>query len=88
MTPTITLKDLTPEQKKAIAQELKEEEKAAKAAKATNKESLKKLENEVAVKHVGFFIFNRNDIEKGIVELFKDLEPIIDLRCEVFGNEK
>ena len=27
MTPTITLKDLTPEQKKAIAQELKEEEK-------------------------------------------------------------
>ena len=88
MTPTITLKDLTPEQKKAIAQELKEEEKAAKAAKATNKESLKKLENEVAVKHVGFFIFNRNDIEKGIVELFKDLEPIIDLRCEVYGNEK
>lgn len=88
MSETITLKDLTPEQRKAIAQELKEEEKAAKAAKATNKESLKKLENEVAVKHVGFFIFNWNDIEKGIVELFKDLEPIIDLRCEVFGNEK
>lgn len=88
MTKTITLKDLTPEQKKAIAQELKDEAIAAKVAKATNKESLKKLENEVAVKHVGFFIFNRNDIEKGIVELFKDLEPIIDLRCEVFGNEK
>lgn len=88
MSETITLKDLTPEQKKAIALELKEEEKADKAAKAKNKDSLKKLENEVAVKHVGFFIFNRNDIEKGIIELFKDLEPIIDLRCEVFGNEK
>ena len=59
MTQTITLKDLTPEQKKAIAQELKDEAIAAKVAKATNKESLKKLENEVAVKHVGFFIFNR-----------------------------
>lgn len=88
MTETITLKDLTPEQKKSIALELEAEKKAAKAAKAKNKESLKKLENEVAIKHVGFFIFNRNDIEKGIIELFKDLEPIIDLRCEVFGNEK
>ena len=88
MTQTITLKDLTPEQKKAIAQELKDEAIAAKVAKATNKESLKKLENEIATKHVGFFIFNRNDIEKGIVELFSDLEPIIDLRCEVFGNTK
>ena len=88
MAETITLKDLTPEQLESLAMQLKEDENAKKLAKKTNKESLKKLENEVAVKHVGFFIFNRNDIEKGIVELFKDLEPIIDLRCEVFGNEK
>ena len=88
MAETITLKDLTPEQLESLAKQLKEDENAKKLAKKTNKESLKKLENEVAVKHVGFFIFNRNDIEKGIVELFKDLEPIIDLRCEVFGNEK
>lgn len=88
MSKTITLKDLTPEQKKAIAQELKEEAKAEKAAKAKNKESLKQLENQAALKHVDFFIFNRNDIEKGIIELFSDLEPIIDARCEVYGNEK
>lgn len=88
MSETITLKDLTPEQKKAIAKELKEEAKAEKAAKAKNKESLKQLENQAALKHVDFFIFNRNDIEKGILELFRDLEPIIDARCEVYGNEK
>lgn len=88
MSKTITLKDLTPEQKKAIAKELKEEAKAEKEAKAKNKESLKQLENQVALKHVDFFIFNRNDIEKGILELFRDLEPIIDARCEVYGNEK
>ena len=88
MSETITLKDLTPEQKKAIAKELKEEAKAEKAAKAKNKESLKQLENQAALKHVDFFIFNRNDIEKGIIELFSDLEPIIDARCEVYGNEK
>ena len=88
MSETITLKDLTPEQKKAIAKELKEEAKAEKAAKAKNKESLKQLENQAALKHVDFFIFNRNDIEKGIIELFRDLEPIIDARCEVYGNEK
>lgn len=88
MSETITLKDLTPEQKKAIAKELKEEAKAEKEAKAKNKESLKQLENQAALKHVDFFIFNRNDIEKGILELFRDLEPIIDARCEVYGNEK
>lgn len=88
MSKTITLKDLTPEQKKAIAKELKEEAKAEKEAKAKNKESLKQLENQAALKHVDFFIFNRNDIEKGILELFRDLEPIIDARCEVYGNEK
>ena len=88
MTETITLKDLTPAQLESLAKQLKDDENAKKLAKKSNKESLKKLENEIATKHVGFFIFNRNDIEKGIVELFEDLEPIIDLRCEVFGNEK
>lgn len=84
----IKLSELTAEQKKDLARQLKESEKAEREAKKQNKEALKNLENQVAVKHVDFFIFNRNDIEKGIVELFRDLEPIIDLRCEVYGNEK
>lgn len=88
MIDTIKLTDLTADQKAELAKQLREDEKAQKAAKQKNKESLKKLENEAALKHVDFFIFNRNDIEKGIIELFNDLEPIIDARCEVYGNEK
>lgn len=88
MSETINLKDLTPEQKKSLAMELKAAEKAEKEAKAKNKEVLKALENETTEKHVNYFVFSRNDIEKGIIELFKDLDPIIDLRCEVYGNKK
>lgn len=88
MTEPIVLSDLSPEVKKHLKQQLLDDERAAKAAKAQNKESLKSLENEVTLKHVDYFIFNRNDIEKGIIELFKDLEPIIESRCEVYGNKK
>lgn len=85
---TLTLSELSPEEKKELKQQLRDDEIAEKAAKQKNKESLKALENEVALKHVDYFIFNRNDIEKGIIELFNDLEPIIDSRCEVYGNKK
>ncbi|PIF44896.1 hypothetical protein CLU96_1892 [Chryseobacterium sp. 52] len=84
----ILLSALSPEEKKELKKQLRDDEIAEKEAKQKNKESLKVLENEVALKHVDYFIFNRNDIEKGIIELFKDLEPIIDSRCEVYGNKK
>lgn len=84
----ISLEKLSPEEKKQLKQQLLDDEKAEKEAKKKNKESLKTLENEVTLKHVNYFIFNRNDIEKGIIELFSDLQPIIDSRCEVYGNKK
>ena len=61
---------------------------AKKAKKAADKKLLKGLENDVVLKVIDFFIDKRNDLEDRIVNLFKEIEPVIELRAEVFGNEK
>lgn len=85
---TIDITQLTPEQKKALQAELEAEHKAAKKKKAEDKKLLKSLENNVVLEQIDFFIDKRDDIESRIVELFKNIETVIEMRAEVFGNEK
>lgn len=84
----IDINALTEEQKKQIAANFAAEEKAKKEKKAADKKLLKGLENDVVLKVIDYFIDKRNDLESRIVNLFKEIEPVIELRAEVFGNEK
>ena len=83
----IDITALTDEQKARIAAKFAAAEKAKKEKKAADKKLLKGLENDVVLKVIDFFIDKRNDLEDRIVNLFKEIEPVIELRAEVFGNE-
>lgn len=85
---TIDIEQLTPEQKKALADQLAQEEKAKKQKKADDKKLMKNMENDVVLSQIDFFIDKRQDLESRIENLFKNIEPVIELRAEVFGNEK
>lgn len=85
---TIDIAQLTPEQKKALADQLAQEEKAKKQKKADDKKLMKNMENEVVLSQIDFFIDKRQDLESRIENLFKNIEPVIELRAEVFGNDK
>ena len=85
---TIDLTQLSPEQLADLNNQIKEKEKADKAKKLKDKDLLKKLENEVVLSEVPFFIDKRDDVEARLLNLFKNIEPAIELRAEVFGNQK
>ena len=84
----IDITALTDEQRAKIVADYAASEKAKKDKKAADKKLLKGLENDVVLKVIDFFIDKRNDLEDRIVNLFKEIEPVIELRAEVFGNEK
>lgn len=84
----IDITALTDEQKAKIAADYAAAEKAKKTQLAADKKTLKTLENEVVLKVIDGFICQRTDIEHLISNLFKEIEPVIELRAEVFGNEK
>lgn len=85
---TLDIKTLSPEEKKAISQQLAQEEKEAKAKKIEDKILLKNLENDIVLGQIDYWIDKRDDIESRIVNLFKNIEPAIELRAEVYGNSK
>lgn len=85
---TIDINALTDEQKAQIAADFAAAEKTKKAQLAADKKTLKKLENDVVIKVIDDFISQRTEIEKQISNLFKEIEPAIELRAKVFGNEK
>lgn len=79
---------LSPEQEAALKAKFQADEKAKLEAKASNKKLLKSMENDVVLGQIDFFIDKREDIEARIVNLFKNIEPIIELRAECFSNKK
>jgi hypothetical protein len=85
---TIDIAQLTPEQKQTIADQVAQEEKDKKAKLAKDKKLLKGLENDIVIGQIDYFIDKREDIENRIVTLFSNIEPVIELRAEVFGNKK
>ncbi|KQT17399.1 hypothetical protein ASG31_08285 [Chryseobacterium sp. Leaf404] len=85
---TIDIAQLTPEQMKAIADQVAQQEKERKNKKAEDKKLMKNMENDVVLGQIDFFIDKRQDLEARIENLFKNIEPVIELRAEVFGNDK
>lgn len=85
---TIEIPTLTPEQEAALKSKFEADEKAKKAKKASDKKLLKQMENDIVLSQIDFFIDKRQDIEDRIINLFKNIEPAIELRAEVFGNKK
>ncbi len=85
---TIDLTQLSPEQLADLNNQIKAKEKAEKAKIKEDKELLKKLENDVVLTEVPFFMDKRDDVEERLLNLFKNIEPAIELRAEVFGNQK
>lgn len=88
MSTIIELPELTPEQMQAIADKVKNDKKAAKEKLIEDKKVLKGLEDSVIVDNIDYFIDIRDDLESRILALFKNMEPIIELRASVFGNKK
>ena len=85
---TIDIEKLSPADLEKLQSQIKEKEKAEKAKKQQDRDLLKKLENEVVLSEVPFFIDKRDDVEDRLLNLFKNIEPAIELRAEVFGNQK
>lgn len=85
---TIDLKDLSLEERKELARQLKEEERKEKEALKSNKESLQELTEEVIDNNIDFFIKSQESVEVAILKLFEEVTTIIDARVETFGIEK
>ncbi|TDX86209.1 DUF3164 family protein [Epilithonimonas xixisoli] len=85
---TISIAELSPEQKKALAQQLKDEEKLEKEKIANDKKILKGLKNDFVLANVDFFIDKRNDVEDRIVKMFQDLQSVIELDSALYGDKK
>lgn len=88
MSTTIELPDLTPEQMQAIADKVKNDKKAAKEKLSEDKKVLKGLEDSVVMDNIDYFIDVRDDLESRILGLFKNMEPVIELRAGIYGNAK
>ena len=88
MENTIELPDLTPEQMQAVAEKFKNDRKAAKEKIIADKKVLKGLEDSVVVENIQYFIDVRDDLESRILDLFKNMEPVIELRASIYGNNK
>lgn len=88
MENTIQIPDLTPEQMQAVAAKVKEDQKKAKVKLAEDKKVLKGLEDSVVMDNIQYFVDVRDDMESRILGLFKSMEPIIELRAQIYGNNK
>lgn len=85
---TVEIPTLTPEQEAALKEKFEADEKVKRAKLASDKKLLKQMENDIVLGQIDFFIDKRQDIEDRIINLFKNIEPAIELRAEVFGNKK
>lgn len=82
------LSKLTPEERKELSRQLKEQEQKEKELVKNNKETLQKLTEEVIDNNVDCFVNSQGTVEEAILKLFKDASVIIDGRGETFGLEK
>ena len=83
----IDLAQLTDEQKKALQDQLKEEEKAKKEKKVQDRTTYKQLSEEFVLNDIDLIINHHGIQEKLIKKVFSDYEPIKALKAEVYGIE-
>ena len=81
-----TLK-LTPEEKRALLEQLKAEEKAEKQKAKETKQSFKQLSGEFVDRNIDNLIDHKNFTEHKILSLFDDYKVIKDLKQQIYGEK-
>jgi hypothetical protein len=87
-TATFDISSLTPEQRKAIVEQDKKEQKEKKLKTANSRKALEDLWAEFVIKNVHKFMPIRELVEENILETFSDFEPLSKLIEECYGIEK
>ncbi|MCV9929493.1 hypothetical protein OIU83_17665 [Flavobacterium sp. LS1R49] len=83
--PTVTLADLTPEQRKELALEAKESIKAEREKKKGNYIAFKELGAEFIERNIAALTELHSVNENVILNVFKDFSPTLDIRKELYG---
>lgn len=83
----VNLNDLTPEQKKQLLQEAKEDLKVQKVKKAENYNAFKELSAEFVSRNISPLLDLHTLNEKAILSLFQDFEPVLAIRKELYGDK-
>jgi hypothetical protein len=87
-TSTFDISNLTPEQKKAIIDQDKKEQKEKKLKTAVSRKALDELWSEFVIKNVHKFLPIRELVEENILETFTDFKPLEKLIQDCYGIEK
>ncbi|MBS1535337.1 MAG: hypothetical protein JST78_09685 [Bacteroidetes bacterium] len=82
----VDVKQLTDEQRKDLMAQLAAEEKAARDQKKKDKQAFKQLQNEFLDKNIDQLICLQNSLEDHVKNLFKDYQPVLDLKKMIFGE--
>lgn len=85
---TFDINQLTAEQKKAIIDQDKKEQKEKKVKTAEARKALDELWGEFVIKNVHKFLPIRELVEENILETFSDFDPLSKLIEECYGIEK
>lgn len=86
-TKPIDIAQLSPAQKKQMLKDLAAEQKREKDREKAEKKAFKDLAQQFLEKNIGPLITRQESMENLITELFKDYQPILDLKKQVFGAE-
>ncbi len=82
---TITLSDLTPEQRRQLVNEAKQAEKKAKEVTQENRKAYKQLVDEAVPKFFDTLITQSQALSRTKLELFQGLKDLIELKKEAYG---
>ncbi len=84
---TVRFQDLSPEQRTLFLQEAKALAKAEKAKKQDNYNAFKELTAEFIARNINPLLDLHTLNEKAILSLFKDFEPILAIRKDLYGDK-
>lgn len=84
--PKITLADLSPEERKLLAKEAKETAKSERLKKQENYKTFKELGGEFIQRNITELTNLRGINEDVILNVFKDFEPTLAIRKELYGE--
>ncbi len=83
----IKLDNLSPEEKKALQKQLREDAKADKQKKEEDKKSLKELSADFVTRNIDPFVHHHEITESLIEKLFNDYRPLQELKSGIYGTK-
>ena len=78
---------MTAEQRKELAAQLAEQDKAEKVKKAEDKKAFKQLSAEYVEKNIDVLVNHHNTTDSLVMNLFKDFQNILSLKASVYGDK-